>query len=80
MATTKLKYLRCYSVHGPASTFGREMFNAVKTLVVVDITSAPMYHTTRMCTHDYQDLVFYQADEWSRWWEHAARAVELASR
>ncbi len=56
------------------------MLATIKTLLVVDVTTVPMYQTMRMYKPDYHGPVFYESDEWSRWWEHAGRAVELASK
>lgn len=60
--------------------FGRMMFDFVRTLVVVDVTSLPLQSTIRMCHGKYQRPVFYRSDEWTKWWEHAKRAVELAGK
>ncbi|KAL4259984.1 hypothetical protein AB1N83_010654 [Pleurotus pulmonarius] len=73
-----LKYLRCYVYSEPAVPFGRRMFDSIKTLVVVDITSQPNQSTIRMRHGNYQGPVFYQSGAWTRWWENAKRAVELA--
>ncbi|KDQ27204.1 hypothetical protein PLEOSDRAFT_158896 [Pleurotus ostreatus PC15] len=80
LSATKLKYLRCYSPHKTARAFGRRMLDTVKTLVVVDVTSPPMHHTIRMHNGDYRGQVFYPANKWGSWWEHAVRVVELAGR
>ncbi|KAF4594384.1 hypothetical protein EYR40_009188 [Pleurotus pulmonarius] len=79
LSSTKLKYLRCYSAHTSARTLGRILLDTIKTLLIVDVTTVPMYQTMRMYKPNYHGPVFYESDEWSRWWEHAGRAVELAT-
>ncbi|KAG5223222.1 RNA-dependent RNA polymerase [Salix suchowensis] len=79
LTATKLKYLRCYSLHETtAKAFGLRMLDTVKTLVVVDVTSLPIHHTIRMYNADYRGPAFHRAHEWKRWWEDTGRAVELA--
>ncbi|KAJ8694237.1 hypothetical protein PTI98_009163 [Pleurotus ostreatus] len=84
LTATKLKYLRCYSLHETtAKAFGLRMLDTVKTLVVlvvVDVTLLPIHHTIQMYNGNYRGPAFHRAHEWKRWWEDTGRAVELASR
>ncbi|KAF4593485.1 hypothetical protein EYR38_009200 [Pleurotus pulmonarius] len=76
-SATRLRYLRCCALTGPW-TLGKKMFHYVKTLIVVDVTPEHSQKTMRLCHGKYQGPIFYKSGAWTRWWEDAEHAVELA--
>ncbi|KAF4594376.1 hypothetical protein EYR40_009180 [Pleurotus pulmonarius] len=76
LSATRLKYLRCMVYQEIPSFYGRRILDAIDTLVVVDVSLFP-FDTLRLCRSD-EWPVHYPPEQWTRWWEHAQRAVESA--
>ncbi|KAF4600299.1 hypothetical protein EYR38_004923 [Pleurotus pulmonarius] len=74
-STSKLTYIRCVS----PLDLGYALFEALETLVVVDITYPPdRIHRTYRGLNDLILLSNDTSDEWDGWWERAERAVSDA--